>query len=154
MTINFEAIDVAEAERIHREQASRVSHLLESISFLPDEDSALEHRLSTENLISGIIDPLGIEYLMTRLDEQWLADEEILMKKSRFSEQQIASILKQADDGASADEVCRKAGIPQQTYYRWREKYAGLIPSAIRRLEQLEEENARLKRIIADLSLD
>jgi putative transposase len=76
------------------------------------------------------------------------------MKKSRFSEQQMALILKQADDGTSVEEVCRKAGISQQTYYRWRKKYAGLMPSEVRRLKQLEEENARLKRMVADLSLD
>lgn len=76
------------------------------------------------------------------------------MKKSRFSEQQIAFILKQAEDGTSVEEVCRKAGISQQTYYRWRKKYAGLMPSEVRRLKQLEEENARLKRMVADLSLD
>ncbi len=76
------------------------------------------------------------------------------MKKSRFSEQQIAFILKQGDDGTSVEEVCRKAGISQQTYYRWRKKYAGLMPSEVRRLKQLEEENARLKRMVVDLSLD
>lgn len=76
------------------------------------------------------------------------------MKKSRFSEQQIALILKQADDGTSVEEVCRKAGVSQQTYYRWRKKYAGLMPSEVRRLKQLEEENSRLKRMVADLSLD
>jgi putative transposase len=76
------------------------------------------------------------------------------MKKSRFSEQQIAYILKQADGGASVEEVCRKAGISQQTYYRWRKKYAGLMPSELKRLKQLEEENGRLKRMVADLSLD
>lgn len=76
------------------------------------------------------------------------------MKKSRFSEQQIAFVLKQADDGTSVEEICRKVGISQQTYYRWRKKYAGLMPSEVRRLKQLEEENARLKRMVADLSLD
>ena len=76
------------------------------------------------------------------------------MKKSRFSEQQIAYILKQADDGTSVEDVCRKAGVSQQTYYRWRKKYAGLMQSEVRRLKQLEEENARLKRMVADLSLD
>ena len=76
------------------------------------------------------------------------------MKKSRFSEQQIAYILKQADGGGSVEEVCRKAGISQQTYYRWRKKYAGLMPSELKRLKQLEEENGRLKRMVADLSLD
>ena len=76
------------------------------------------------------------------------------MKKSRFSEQQIAFILKQTEDGTGVEEICRKAGISQQTYYRWRKKYAGLMPSEVRRLKQLEEENGRLKRMVADLSLD
>ena len=76
------------------------------------------------------------------------------MKTSRFSEQQIAFILKQADDGISVEEVCRKAGISQQTYYRWRKKYGGLMPSEVKRLKLLEEENNRLKRMVADLSLD
>jgi putative transposase len=76
------------------------------------------------------------------------------LKKSRFSEQQIAFILKQADDGVSIEEVCRKARVSQQTYYRWRKKYAGLMPSELRRLKQLDEENNRLKRMVADLSLD
>ncbi len=73
------------------------------------------------------------------------------MKRSRFSEQQIAFLLKQADDGVSV-EAARP--ISQQTYYRWRKKYAGLMPSELRRLKQLEEENNRLKRMVADLSLD
>jgi putative transposase len=76
------------------------------------------------------------------------------MKKSRFSEQQIAFFLKQADDGTSVEEIFRKAGISQQTYYRWRKTYAGLMPSEVRRMKQLEEENARLKRMVADLALD
>lgn len=76
------------------------------------------------------------------------------MRKSRFSEQQIAFILKQVDDGLSVQEVCRKAGVSQQTYYRWRKKYGGLMPSELKRLKLLEEENGRLKRMVADLSLD
>ena len=76
------------------------------------------------------------------------------MKKSRFSEQQIASILKQAEDGTTVEEVCRKAGISIQTYYRWRGKYGGLMPSEVKRLKVLEEENVRLKRLVANLSLD
>ena len=59
------------------------------------------------------------------------------MKKSRFSEQQIAYILNQADDELGVDEVCRKAGISQQTYYRWRKKYGGLMPSEVKRLKML-----------------
>lgn len=76
------------------------------------------------------------------------------MKKSRFSEQQIAFILKQAEDGTTVEEVCRKSGISIQTYYRWRSKYGGLMPSEMKRLKQLEEENVRLKRLVANLSLD
>ena len=76
------------------------------------------------------------------------------MKRSRFSEQQIAFILRQAEEGTPVAEVCRKAGVSEATYYNWRKKYGGLMPSEMKRLKQLEEENARLKRIVADLSLD
>ena len=76
------------------------------------------------------------------------------MKKSRFSEQQIAFILRQAEEGTTVEEVCRKAGISQATYYNWRSKYGGLMPSEMKRLKQLEEENQRLKRVVADLALD
>jgi putative transposase len=72
----------------------------------------------------------------------------------RISEQQIAFILKQAEDGTTVEEVCRNAGISIQTYYRWRSKYGGLMPSEMKRLKQLEEENTRLKRLVANLSLD
>lgn len=76
------------------------------------------------------------------------------MKTSKFTEQQIAFILKQADDGVSVEDTCRKAGISIQTYYRWRKKYGGLMPTELKRLRQLEEENSRLKRLVANLSLD
>jgi len=76
------------------------------------------------------------------------------MKASKFSEAQIAFVLKQAEDGAAVAEVCRKAGISQATYFNWKKKYAGLMPSEMKRLRQLEEENAKLKRIVADPSLD
>jgi putative transposase len=76
------------------------------------------------------------------------------MKKSKFNEQQIAFILRQAEEGTTVEEVCRKAGISIQTYYRWRQKYGGLMPSEMKRLKQLEEENLRLKKIVANLSLD
>ncbi|WP_456776095.1 IS3 family transposase [Bradyrhizobium sp. USDA 4369] len=76
------------------------------------------------------------------------------MKASKFSEAQIAFVLKQAEDGTAVAEVCRKAGISQATYFNWKKKYAGLMPSEMKRLRQLEEENAKLKRIVADLSLD
>lgn len=76
------------------------------------------------------------------------------MKTSRFSEQQIAFILKQGDEGVAVAEVCRKAGISEATYYNWRKKYGGLMPSEMKRLKQLEDENQRLKKMVADLSLD
>ena len=76
------------------------------------------------------------------------------MKASKFSEAQIAFVLKQAEEGAAVADVCRKAGISDATFYNWRKRYAGLMPSEVRRLRQLEEENAKLKRLVADLSLD
>ncbi len=76
------------------------------------------------------------------------------MKKTKFTEAQIAFILKQAEDGTPVSEVCRKAGISDATYYNWRKKYAGLMPSEMKRLKQLEEESRQLKRVVADLSLD
>jgi len=76
------------------------------------------------------------------------------MKKSKFSEQQIAFILRQAEEGAAVAEVCRKAGVSEATFYNWKKKYGGLLPSEMKRLKQLEEENGKLKRIVADLSLD
>ena len=63
-------------------------------------------------------------------------------------------MLRQAGEGTSVEEVCRKAGISTATFYTWKKKYGGLMPSEMKRLKQLEEENARLKRIVADLSLD
>ncbi len=76
------------------------------------------------------------------------------MKASKFSEAQIAFVLKQAEDGTTVGEVCRKVGISEATFYNWRKRYAGLMPSEVKRLCQLEEENAKLKRIVADLSPD
>jgi len=76
------------------------------------------------------------------------------MKRSRFTEQQIAFALQQAEQGTSAGEVIRKMGITEQTFYRWKKRYGGLMPSEVRKMRQLEEENARLRRLVADLSLD
>ena len=72
----------------------------------------------------------------------------------KFPEAQIAFVLKQAADGTSVGEVCRKAGIGQATFYNWRKKIAGLMSSEMKRLRELQEENAKLKRLVADLSLD
>ena len=76
------------------------------------------------------------------------------MKRSKFTEAQIAFVLRQAEEGTAVGEVCRKAGISEASFYNWRNKYGGLLPSEMKRLRQLEEENGRLKRIVADLSLD
>jgi putative transposase len=76
------------------------------------------------------------------------------MKASKVTEAQIAFILTQAEDDVPVLEVCRKAGISDATFYNWRKKYAGLMPSEMKRLRQLEDEKAKLKRIVADLSLD
>lgn len=76
------------------------------------------------------------------------------MKKSKYTEEQIAFALKQAELGTPVAEVCRKLGISDATFYTWRKKFGGLGPSELRRLRQLEEENNKLKRLVADLSLD
>ncbi len=76
------------------------------------------------------------------------------MKKSRFSEEQIVTALKQVDLGVAVEEVFRKYGISQQTYYSWRKQYGGLSASELRRLKDLERENRQLKQLVADLSLD
>ena len=76
------------------------------------------------------------------------------MKRLKFGEQQIAFILRQAEEGTGVEEVSWKAGIAVQTFDRWRKTYGGLMPSEMKRLKQLEEENQRLERRVADLSLD
>ena len=76
------------------------------------------------------------------------------MRRSRFTGQQTAFILRQAEEGTAVEEACRKAGISIRAYYRWRKKRGGLMPSEMRRLKRLEEENQRLRRLVADLSLE
>jgi len=76
------------------------------------------------------------------------------MKTSRFSDAQKAFILKQGADGMPVADICRKAGISQATYFNWKRKYDGLLPNEIRRLKQLEDENAKLRKVVADLTLD
>ena len=76
------------------------------------------------------------------------------MRKSKFNEVQIAAILKEAEAGVAVTEVARKNGISAALFYQWRSKYGGMEPSDLRRLRELEQENARLKRMYADLSLD
>lgn len=76
------------------------------------------------------------------------------MRKSRFSETQIVSILKESEAGANTKELCRKHGVSPNTFYKWKAKYGGLEVSDLTKLRGLEDENRRLKRIVADLTLN
>lgn len=76
------------------------------------------------------------------------------MKASRFTEARKTFILKQGAEGTPVAEVCRKAGISQATYFNWKNRYGGLLPDEMRRVKALDDENARLKKIVADLTLD
>ena len=76
------------------------------------------------------------------------------MKDSKFSDAQKAFILKRGADGIPVAEICRRAGISQATYFDWKKKYEGLLPAETRRLKQLEDENAKLRKLVADLALD
>jgi putative transposase len=81
-------------------------------------------------------------------------DGRIAMKKPRFTEQQIAVALRQAEQGTPAGEICRKLGVSEATFYAWKKRYAGLGVAELRRVRQLEDENRRLKQVGADLTLD
>ena len=76
------------------------------------------------------------------------------MKRKRYSDEQIAFALRQAESGTPVDEICRKLGISEPTFYRWKKQYAGMGVPEIRRLKQLEDENSKLKKLVADLTLD
>lgn len=76
------------------------------------------------------------------------------MRRSRFSVEQIVAVLKQVELGMTVADACRKMGISEQTFYRWKKQYGRLEPDQARELKQLQEENARLKKLVADLSLD
>ncbi len=81
-------------------------------------------------------------------------NEEHAVKKTRYTEEQIAYALKQAETGTAVAEVIRRMGISEQTFYRWKKLYGGLGVGELRRLKQLEDENRNLKQLVADLSLD
>jgi putative transposase len=76
------------------------------------------------------------------------------VKKKRFSVEQITAVLQQAEAGTPIGDLCRQVGISEQTFYRWKKAYGSMLPSEARELKQLREENARLKRVVADLTLD
>ena len=76
------------------------------------------------------------------------------MKKKRFSVEQITAVLQQVSGGMPVGDVCRQVGVSEQTFYRWKKEYAGMLPSEARELKQLRDENLKLKRLVADLSLD
>ena len=76
------------------------------------------------------------------------------MKSSRYTAEQVAFAMRQAESGTSVSEICRKMGITEQTFYRWKRKFAGMGIAEVRRLRILEEENRKLKQLVADLSLD
>jgi len=76
------------------------------------------------------------------------------MRTSRFTEQQVVAALRQVENGTTVVEVCRKLGVSEQTFYRWKRQYAGIGVAELRRLRQVEDENRRLKQLVADLTLD
>jgi putative transposase len=81
-------------------------------------------------------------------------NEEDRVRKSKYTDEQIAFALRQAETGTRVEEICRKMGITDATFYNWKKKYGALGVSEVRRLKQLEDENRRLKKLVADLSLD
>ncbi len=76
------------------------------------------------------------------------------MKRKRYNDEQIAFALRQAESGTTVEEICRKLGVSEPTFYRWKKQFAGMGVTEIRRLKQLEDENGKLKKLVADLTLD
>jgi len=76
------------------------------------------------------------------------------VKKKRFSVEQITAVLQQVTGGVPVGDVCRQVGVSEQTFYRWKKQYGGMLPSEARELKQVRDENTKLKRLVADLSLD
>jgi putative transposase len=95
--------------------------------------------------------PLRISELFAVVSPGW--KERKTTKASQFSDAQKAFILKQGNDGVPVADICRKAGISQATYFNWKKKYEGMQPPEMQRLKQLEDENAKLKKIVADLAI-
>jgi putative transposase len=89
-----------------------------------------------------------------RVSRRPKAAERRLMKRTRFTEEQIVAILKQSEAGLKTAEICRQNGISEATFYNWKAKYGGMGVSDVQKLKRLEEENAKLKRVVADLTLD
>jgi putative transposase len=83
-----------------------------------------------------------------------IVNQEVPMKRSRFTEQQIVAALKEADAGMSVRDLCRRHGISPATYYQWKSKYGGLEASDLKRMKELEAENSRLKRLYAEVALE
>ena len=76
------------------------------------------------------------------------------MKRKRYNDEQIAFALRQAESGTAVEEICRKMGVSEPTFYRWKKQFAGMGVPEIRKLKQLEDENSKLKKLVADLTLD
>ena len=101
-------------------------------------------------VFSPIIGPFGMRVFSPYIDLR----RESIHEEKRYSEEQIAFALRQADSGVAVAEICRKMGVSEATFYRWKKKFHGMGVAELRRLRQLEEENRKLKQLVADLSLD
>jgi putative transposase len=117
------------------------------VCFLP----LIENLLAPRVTCSPFLGPCGMqEFSISCILKEGLE----AMKRKRYTEEQIAFALRQHDSGTAVEEIIRKMGISEPTFYRWKKKFAGLGVAELRRLKQLEEENKKLKQLVADLSLD
>ena len=121
----------------------------------------LDHLMSNEGQAvwaNAYLRPVRPSAISKEAEARFLPAAEYARAKTvdygKMAEAQKAFILKQGEEGTQVAEICRKAGISQATYFNWKKKYAGLLPTEMRRLRELEEENGRLKKIVADLTLD
>ena len=128
----------------------------------PDRILPAWHALSSADVAAGLgINDAGLDVppVLVHFEREFSGLEkpsgkELEMKKSRYTDEQIAFALKQAETGTPVAEVIRRMGISEQTFYRWKKVYGGLGVGELRRLKQLEDENRQLKQLVADLSLD